>query len=408
MALPRLEASLEQATLDKQIQGIVIAAANADGSFEYLQSFGTVSLEEDAVPIGPASIFSLASSSKLVTNVAAVQCMEKGLVALDTPIADILPGWRKPKILKGVGSDGKAILEPAQGRITFGQLLTHTSGIASLESASIQRYYAAIGGTSKEDLIERYFTADSLAKQQVLLPQIHNLLGAIPVEPLLFEPGQGWEYGSGQDWAGQAIEKLTGLSLEDYCQQHIFKPLGMLATFRYGLHPEMAKNLVPVMTRKPDATLTETPRIYPSNPQVDMGGSGVCCSTPDFMKLLKSLLRKDGKILNAESIDKLLGHRLPDRTVMESKEVREFFPSVPPEVRVDHSLAGLVNLDSLPATGRSPGSSSWSGATSTYWWIDPVAGVCGFYGSQVMQVRDQGISLRKFEEFERAVYEYCV
>jgi CubicO group peptidase (beta-lactamase class C family) len=74
----------------------------------------------------------IASCSKLVTTIAALQCVERGLFTLDDPTAvdRLLPEWKDPEILTGFTEDGKPILQPAKEKITLRKLLTHTSGVA--------------------------------------------------------------------------------------------------------------------------------------------------------------------------------------------------------------------------------------------------------------------------------------
>lgn len=144
-----LEREFEEAVSSAKIPGTILAAANNDGiypashrilfnnslpdnftgSFEYLKSFGNVSLEKEAPPVSASSTMCLASATKLVTCVAAMQCVERGLVKLDDEISTWLPEWKDALILKGFDGENndKPILEKAQNPILlkFADCLAH-------------------------------------------------------------------------------------------------------------------------------------------------------------------------------------------------------------------------------------------------------------------------------------------
>lgn len=74
------------------------------------------------------------------------------------------------------------------------------------------------------------------------------------IQPLVFQPGEGWEYGVGIDWAGIALERTTGLSLNEYCTRNIFEPLGLKNISMFPSE-DMKKRLAFMNHRKPDGSL---------------------------------------------------------------------------------------------------------------------------------------------------------
>jgi CubicO group peptidase (beta-lactamase class C family) len=134
-----LEREFEEATSTAKISGTILTAADKEGtnhtlmssspyfqyhkltdsitgSFDYLKSFGNVALDKDASPVSASSTMCLASATKLVTCVAAMQCVERGLMGLDDDISTWLPEWKDPLILKGFTGEDKQepILEKAE------------------------------------------------------------------------------------------------------------------------------------------------------------------------------------------------------------------------------------------------------------------------------------------------------
>ena len=163
------------------------------------------------------------------------------------------------------------------------------------------------------------------------------------------------------------------MTLEEYCQENIFEPLGMNSTtFRLLNHPHAASNLMKMQARNKEGKVEQAESIYPIDPKIDMGGSNLYTSAPDFMKLLTSLMRNDGELLRPESADIMFNYRLPDMESFNSfkrdaEEIQWLFGDTAPDgLQVDHCLAGMVVLDGLKG-GRKAGSVSWGGATCCFW-----------------------------------------
>jgi hypothetical protein len=117
------------------------------------------------------------------------------------------------------------------------------------------------------------------------------------------------------------------------------------STFRPGNHPHVAKNLMALSWPNKDGTIKNIPSIYPLNPAIDLGGAGLYTSAPDFMALLTSLLRNDGKILRPETLDTMFEWRVPDETIFKSEKVKGWFEDFVEEgMELDHCLCDVVNM----------------------------------------------------------------
>src|SRR6516165_7371476 len=202
----QIDAVLRRATDTKEVPGVVAVAANDKGII-YEGTFGTRNLAQ-----GPAmtldTIFRIASMTKAVTSVAAMQLVEQGRLQLDQPVGDILPELSAPQVLEGFDDAGAPRLRPAKQPITLRHLLTHTAGFAyPVWDEALGRYIKASGTP----------------------PGNTGKLASLRL-PLVFDPGERWEYGINLDWAGRVVEAVSGLPLEVYFRQHIFAPLGMSDT----------------------------------------------------------------------------------------------------------------------------------------------------------------------------------
>ncbi|KAK3066060.1 hypothetical protein LTS18_002071, partial [Coniosporium uncinatum] len=186
----------------------------------YNKTFGYHSIAPDAPAIDPNGTLWIASCTKLLSSICALQCVERGLIKLDEPVQRVLPELASPQIAsldtsgEIPGETGKVILTPAKKPITLRHLITHTSGIA----------YEWMNETLKawrEDWKRNGGDEAGLRKSTAKLYSI----------PLIHEPGEGWAYGGGLDWAGVLVSRLSNdVTLEQYMQEHIFKPLGMEST----------------------------------------------------------------------------------------------------------------------------------------------------------------------------------
>ncbi|KAN0099370.1 beta-lactamase/transpeptidase-like protein [Hyaloscypha variabilis] len=401
-----LEGELREETGKNNLPGTMLAAANLDGTFNYESYFGKASLKPDAKPVSGATTFCIASATKLATSVAAMQCIERGLIELYDDVTAILPELKDIQIFTGI-EDGKPVMKKAQNKITLSHLLSHTSGLASIEDEEIMGYYQAIGDP-KGTLLMRYFVTEDEEVRAKALPEVQHAMENLSLEPLLFEPGTAWNYGQSTDWAGQLIERLTHQSLESYCQANIFGPLSMKSTtFRPADHPHVLENLMPMAWRNQDGTIKNEASIYPLAPNVELGGSGLYTCAPDYLAFLTSLLRNDGKVLKPETVDLMFNYRIPDESIMKSEKVKGFFDwgAHPDDVgtEYDHCLCGLVNLKDMK-TGKKAGSVRWGGGTKSFWWIDRAGGVCGFYGTQILGMAEK-LSGEMYRKFQIAVYD---
>ena len=199
-AFAGINSLLSGAAASKEVPGIVAMAAT-DGGELYECAFGLRDLAE-----GPAmtrdTVFRIASMTKAVTSVAAMQLVEQGRLQLDDPVGAILPELAAPQVLDGFDESGAPRLRPAKGPISLRRLLTHTAGFGyEMLNADLIRYVGATGMPSTST----------------------GRLAALRL-PLLFDPGERWEYGINIDWVGRAVEAVTGKSLDAYFARAYLPP----------------------------------------------------------------------------------------------------------------------------------------------------------------------------------------
>ena len=375
---------LRTATDRGDVPGVVAMAATRGGTC-YEGAFGRRALPDGAA-MTAGSVFWIASMTKAITSTAAMQLVEQGKLALDRPIADVLPELAAPQVLEGFDAAGEPKLRAAARPITLRYLITHTAGFCyDIWNPQVARY------------VER--------KE---IPSIFTCQNAALMLPLAFDPGQRWEYGINIDWTGKAVERVSGQRLGDYFAEHLFRPIGMKDT-GFKLTPEGRARLVGMHSRGKDDALAPMEFEMPQEPEFEMGGGGLYGTAADYLAFARVFLTEgraeDGRqVLRPETV------RLMAENAMGELNVRAL-PAAPPYSNEAEFFPGMVkkwglgfmiSTEAVPG-GRSAGSLAWAGLGNTYFWIDPAKGVAGVILMQLIPFADVK-ALAMFAGFETAVY----
>jgi methyl acetate hydrolase len=382
--LPQIDRVLQTATDRGDVPGVVAMAATREGPV-YQGAFGRRTL-----PDGPSmtadSVFWIASMTKAITSTAAMQLVEQGKLALDRPIADILPELAGPQVLEGFDPAGEPRLRPAKRPITLRHLITHTAGfVYDIWNADMGRY------------VERKS-----------VPGIISCQNAALALPLVFEPGEKWDYGINIDWVGKAVERASGQRLGAYFAEHLFAPIGMKDT-GFKLTADHRARLAGMHARGADGGLAPIAFEIPQEPEFEMGGGGLYGTAADYLAFQRVFLNQGraegGQVLRPETVALMaqnaiggLNVRLLKTAVPASSNDAEFFPGMVKK----WSLGFMISAEAVPGT-RSAGSLAWAGLGNTYFWIDPAAGVAGVILMQLLPFADAK-ALALLDAFERAVY----
>ena len=362
--------------LDQRKIPAIAAMAGTATAITYTGAFGTRD-SVSGVPITPESIFSIASMTKAVTSVGAMQLVEQGKLALDEPASKHLPELGTLQVLDGFDSSGKAILRPATKPVTLRQLLTHTSGFAYDIWHEAMFKFASSGGD--------------------------------PAHVLAFEPGTKWQYGPSTFWAGRLVEAVGGMDLEKYLQQNVLGPLGMKDT-TFIFPKDKFERLVGGYRREANGLLAPAPRSVPAPPTAYRGDGGLFSTAPDYLKFSQMILKRGvgpggERILKEKTVALMsangTGH-------IPAGRLKTFRPSLSSDVDFHpghddrYTLGFLMNPQAVPGA-RSAGSLAWAGISNTYYWIDPHRNVCGVIMMQFLPFADKE-AVGLLNDFQRAVY----
>ena len=383
-SLPAIDKVLKSAIDRGDVPGVVAVAATESGP-AYEGAFGT-----RALPGGPAmtadSVFWIASMTKAITSTAAMQQVERGKLALDRPIADVLPELAAPNVLEGFDAAGEPKLRPAKRPITLRHLITHTAGFGyDIWSPDLLRYEEKKG-----------------------IPGVISCENLALTTPLTFDPGDKWDYGINIDWIGKAVERVSGQKLGDYFRENLFEPLGMKST-GFKIQDEWRSRLVGMHARQADGKLEPMPFEIPQEPEFQMGGGGLYGTAADYLAFTQLFLnegRANGRqVLKPETVRLAAQNQMGDLNVRLLKTAippysndAEFFPGMVKK----WGLGFMINTERVQG-GRSAGSLAWAGLGNTYFWIDPGKRIAGVILMQLVPFADAK-ALDLFAKFENAVY----
>jgi CubicO group peptidase (beta-lactamase class C family) len=306
-------------------------------------------------PMAKDAIFRIMSQTKAITSVGIMILYEQGKLLLDEPIADFIPEFRHPKVLDQFNpADSSYTTVPAKREITFRDLLTHTSGID----------YTDIGTKTGNAIYTKANIPSGLGYFNTSLLDKMKSLAHLP---LLFQPGEKWQYGLNSDLLGCLIEVISGKSLEAFFKQYIFDPLGMKDTY-FNLPLSKKSRLATVYTEDSIhhiITWSHTFRhIDPDYPlmqkQYFSGGAGLSSTAYDYAIFLQMLL--NGGTYN--------GHRIlsPRSVQLMTSNQLDFLYNGADQFGLGFSI---VSEKSANRIARNQGSFGWGGYYGTTYWVDP-------------------------------------
>lgn len=334
------------------------------------------------------TVFAIFSTTKAITGTAILQCVEEGKLDLDAPAKTYVPDIGKLEVIEGFDAAGKPKLRVPKRDITTRMLMLHTAGLGY-----------------------DFFNATYLRlAQEQGQPSVITCSKASLMTPLLFDPGDKWEYGSNMDWCGQIVESIRDKRLGEVMKERIFAPLGM-EDIAFSLTPSMRARLAIIHQREADGSLTPLPDLQlPPDPEVHMGGHGLYASVGEYMKFIRMWLNDgagpDGRVLQKQTVEAavrngLEAHQavvmLPGVIATLSNDA-EFFPGL----KKSWCYTFMINDEDAP-TGRPAGALGWAGLANLFFWIDRKNGFGGYWATQILPFGDP-TSFGGYLDLETAAY----
>jgi len=369
-----------------RVPGVVAMVTDRKGNI-YEGAAGVRDLSTN-VPMTTDSVFAIFSTTKAITGTCVLQCVEEGLLDLDAPAKNYAPALGKLQVLDGFDDAGNPITRAPKRDVTTRMLMLHTAGFGY-------------------DFFNAQY--NRLAEDHGQPSVITASRGSIET-PLLFDPGDQWEYGTNIDWAGQVVEGVRGKRLGDVMKDRVFDPLGM-SDIGFVMNPSMASRRATIHLRGQDGSLDpQTDLVLTQEPEVDMGGHGLYSTVGEYMKFIRMWLNDgdgaNGRVLKKETVAMAVKNGLKDHQKVVAlpgvipwlSNEAEFFPGL----KKSWSFTFMVNDEQAP-TGRPANSIGWAGLANLYYWIDQKNGIGGFWATQILPFADAS-SFGGYIDFESTAY----
>jgi CubicO group peptidase (beta-lactamase class C family) len=336
-----------------RIPGAVIAIAR-HGKLVYFEAFGFRD-KAVGVPMTKDTIFNIASMTKPMAAVAALQLHERGKLLIDDPVSLYFPKFAGMQV--GILNDNGGLITervPAKRQITLRDLMMHTSGLV----------YGGRGNTA----VHKLYPAGSAAAGEQMTGA--EFLDKLADQPLLHQPGTVWDYGFGLDVLGQVVEKVSGQTLGRYFQDNILKPLGMNDT-AFFIPAEKAARYAKALPVDPDTGKPQTTSpVLTEKLKFECGGGCLSSTVGDYMRFALMLMNKgaygETRILGRKTAEYMLTNQM-------GPDVKNLIANADP-TRADYGFGLGLAVRTQPGAGRllgSVGDFNWPGASGTNWWADP-------------------------------------
>ncbi len=349
--LERLHALMQQTVDRKELPGAITILARHGKVIDY-RVYGLKDIASNT-PLTKDAIFRAFSMTKPITAVAMLQLYELGKWLPSDPVSKFIPEFAHLKVFKGMDSSGNMILEDPGHPPTMQELLTHTAGFT----------YGFFG----DNVVDKEYAKAGVMQSKTLQEMIDKLAKI----PLMYQPGTRWSYSASMDIQGYIVEKLSGQSLPDYFQEHIYKPLGMKDSGFYVPAEKKGRFVTMYVGEKGQLNPTEFGD-YSAPPTMASGGGGSVATAEDYYRFA-SMLAGDGelngvRILSPASVQLMsTNHLAPNLLTGE-------FGIGPHVMRPGFGYGYNCAVEFDPQTANLPdgrGTFFWDGAAGTWFWVDP-------------------------------------
>jgi CubicO group peptidase (beta-lactamase class C family) len=372
-----IDALLQRAVQVGTVPGVVAIVASKDHilyhhAYGLRDVSGQKAMKED-------TIFRIASMTKPLTSAAAMLLVEQGKLRLDDPVAKYIPSFANRETIASFdASSGAFTTRKASSEVLLRHLLTHTSGLAYGFSNTMVAPLQQKTGKSPEEL------------------------------PLLYDPGTKWTYSPSTKVLGQVVEKVSGVSLDQFLSENFLKPLGMDDTF-YVVPANKTDRVVTTLNRS-TGVLVETPNPAAISSPV-AGDGGLNSTASDYVKFLQMMLNNgnwQGKtILSKSTIQSMTSNQIGN-VVVETQPaaqptITRPFPAGPAAGRDKFGFGFEITVSNKENPNlRSAGSYTWAGAYNTHFWVDPMRGIAAVIMFQVLPFYDDA-TMKIYHDFEEAI-----
>jgi len=328
---------------------------------------------EEGLEVSDDTIWRIYSMTKPITSVAVMMMYEEGFFDLNDPAGKWIDSLKESHVLVG-GTAQDPKTEPAKSQVTVHQLLTHTSGLTyDFQTDKVSEIYRlnGSGGTGYR-------------KDASLAELVDDWCNA----PLLFHPGESWNYSFATDVLGRLVEIWSGMSLREFFMERIFAPLGMHDSDFYCPQEKLDRLAMLYVPGKDGAAPWHDLAVKAEKmPSGFSGGGGLLSTAYDYNRFTAMLLNGgelDGnRLLSSRTVELMTRNHLPNSCDLASIAIDSWAETSFEGIGFGLGFAMLED----PAKNRILGGKGlyrWGGAASTNFWVDPAEDITVSFFTQMM------------------------
>ncbi len=370
--LDNIERHIQRNYLDSgRLPGALTLVARR-GQVAWLKPQGLMDVERNK-PVARDTLFRIYSMTKPITAIAMMQLYEQGRFLLNDPVHRYIPSWKNLRVYQS-GVYPQFLTQPTRRDMTIRDLFTHMSGLT-------------YGFMSRTNVDAAYRELNLDGGRDMTLERLIDNLSRLPLE---FSPGSAWNYSVSTDVLGYLVQVLSGQPLDDYFEEHIFRPLGMVDTgfsvaeknrerfaACYQFDPEKGY----VLQDDPADSHFTRPATFLS------GGGGLVSSIDDYYRFAQALANggvlEGGRVIGRKTLDFMTLNHLPDNQDLPGLSIGPF--SETPYEGSGFGLGFSVKVDVAKSqTNGSVGEFGWGGLASTNFFVDPVEDLLMVFMTQLI------------------------
>ena len=335
---------------------------------------GTTELEGGS-PIVADTIFRIYSMTKPITSVAAMMLHDEGIIRLDHELSRYIPEFAEAEVWDGGDLKDYKTRKPDRP-VTVRDAFTHTTGVTY--------------GFLMQHEVDALYRREKIGADGETLGEMCARIAKLP---LVFSPGERWNYGHSTDLLGRVVEVASGQTLDVFFRERIFEPLGMVDTDFFVPEAKLDR-LMACYAKDPvtgKVTMSDpagaASKAYKTQPKLLNAGGGLVSTLRDYHRFCLMLLQggslEGARLLSPKTIEFMRMNHLPG-----GKTIKEMGDQTFSEARMEGNgfgLGGSTVVDVAETmTPGSIGTFSWGGLANTFFWIDPVEELIAIQATQMI------------------------
>ncbi|NCG35398.1 MAG: serine hydrolase [Dehalococcoidales bacterium] len=360
--LEKLGEYLSEKYIPESLPGCSILVSQNNEEVYYFQT-GMRDNEKNK-PIERDTIFRIYSMTKPITSMAIMILMERGLIKISDEVEKYIPEWKNLSVYQSGDSNNK-VTTPPKRKMIIHDLLTHRSGLTYDQ-------YSRFANESEN------LSSDECIK---ILSDI----------PLMFSPGEHFNYSISTDILGFIIERISKQSLADFFSENILNPLEMKDTSFQILSSKIKRfSSCYIYDSSANRYILEDDSNnskYSKIQKINWGGAGLTSTIDDYMKFCNLIQNngsiKEKNIIGSNTLNYMIYNQLENGKDLFKIAKGKWSKS--PFKGIGYSLAGSVVIDPIAnMSTRSIGEFSWGGAAETLFWVDKKENISVVFMAQML------------------------